>query len=122
MLKEARISAVVFLVKDLDASRDFYGNVLGLETELAESPEGRMLTAAIGNAVLVFFQGNERPGRTPIVVFQIGDEDINRLVDRLVEQGVEIVAPVQHAPDGGLTADFADPDGHVLSLYKSAEV
>lgn len=120
MLKEARIGAVVFLVKDLEASRDFYGNILGLETELAESPEGRMLTAAIGNAVLVFFQGNEQPGRTPIVVFQIGDEDINRLVDRLVEQGVEIIAPVQHAPDGGLTADFMDPDGHILSLYKSA--
>lgn len=121
MLKEARIGAVVFMVKDLEASRDFYGNVLGLRTELAESPEGRMLTAAIGNVVLVFFQGNERPGRTPIVVFQIGDEDINRLVDRLVEQGVEIVAPVQHAPDGGLTADFMDPDGHVLSLYRSAD-
>lgn len=123
MLGKTRIGAVVFFVKNLDATRRFYRDVLGFETvdaESAEENEGSYLIAHVGDAVLVFFQGDEKPGRTPIVVFQLVDEDIHALVDRLAEQGVEIVAPVQPAPSGGLTADFADPDGHVLSLYLPA--
>lgn len=122
MLGKSRIGAVVFFVRNLESTRRFYGEILGLETDLAtgdgEGQEGEYLLAHIGDTVLVFFPGEETPGRTPIVVFSTGDEDIHSMVDRLTAQGVEIIAPVQHAPSGGLTADFADPDGHVLSLYQ----
>ena len=121
MLGKSHINAVVFFVRDLERTRRFYGDILGLETSLVDGHDGAYLVARIAQAVLVFFPGEEKPGRTPIVVFSADHEDIHSLVDRLVEQGVEIVAPVQDAPSGGLTADFADPDGHVLSLYSARE-
>ncbi|MCO1334295.1 hypothetical protein MO867_08050 [Microbulbifer sp. OS29] len=67
---------------------------------------------------MIFFKGEEKPGRTPIIVFSTGDSDIHRMVEHLAARNVEIIAPVQHAPDGGLTAEFVDPDGHILSLYQ----
>ena len=42
---------------------------------------------------------------------------------RIEEQpgkGVTIVTPVSHAP-GGWSAEFKDPEGHVLSIYQSAD-
>ncbi|HEX7048095.1 MAG TPA: VOC family protein [Gammaproteobacteria bacterium] len=117
MLGKSHIGAVVFFVRDLEKTRHFYGDILGFETTLAEGHDGGYLIAQAGDVTLVFFKGNEKPGRSPIVVFTADHDDIHSLVDRLTEKGVEIVAPVQEAPSGGLTADFADPDGHVLSLY-----
>lgn len=120
MLKDTRIGAVVFLVADLERTRHFYGEVLGLECEWMEGHGARFLTAQLKGSVLVFFQGEERPARTPIVVFAVEPSaDIEAMVEQLATQGVEIIAPVQEAPDGGLTADFADPDGYVLSLHQS---
>ncbi len=121
MLGKSHISAVVFFVRDLEKARRFYGDILGFETTLAEGHDGGYLIAQAGDATLVFFRGEEKPGRTPIVVFSADHDDIHSLVDRLAEQGVEIVAPVQEAPGGGLTADFADPDGHVLSLFAAVK-
>ncbi|MEX2963741.1 VOC family protein [Microbulbifer sp. TYP-18] len=122
MLQNSHIGAVVFFVSDLDSTRQFYEGTLGLETSWIAAAEGEEdgshLLAHIGDAVLVFFKGEEKPARTPIIVFSTGDNDIHRMVEQLVACNVEIIAPVQHAPDGGLTADFADPDGHILSLYQ----
>ena len=120
MLASSAISALVYFVKDLDRTEAFYRDVLGIATEKTESHEGPFLMAQSGEVTLVFFQGDEAPGRSPVAVFGLegGIEDI---VDALVAQNVEIVIPVSEAPDGGLTSDFLDPDGHVLSLYQSAE-
>jgi predicted enzyme related to lactoylglutathione lyase len=119
MLTKTRIGAVVYIVRDLNKTRHFYGEVLDLPIETVKGHDGDFLAAQAGEISLVFFQGNDKPGRTPIVVFTLEEEDIHALVDRLAERGVEIIAPVQDAPDGGLTADFLDPDGHVLSVYKT---
>jgi len=43
------------------------------------------------------------------------------VVEALAAQGVEIVVPVSPTPDGGLSADFLDPDGHVLSYYQAGD-
>ena len=47
----------------------------------------------------------------------LGGDDV---VEGLTKQGVDIVTPVSEAPDGGLTADFSDPDGYILSLHQPA--
>ncbi|MDP5208398.1 VOC family protein [Microbulbifer sp. 2205BS26-8] len=122
MLQNSRIEAVVFFVKNLHNTRQFYEHTLGLKTTWAagaeEGDSGGHLMAHIGDSVLIFFEGDEKPARTPILVFSVGDNEIHRMVEHLTAHHVEILAPVQHAPDGGLTADFADPDGHVLSIYQ----
>ena len=117
MLKSYPVSAVVFFVKDLDRTHAFYNGVLGLQTEQITGHDGALLTAKSGDITLVFIPMEEPPGRSPVVVFGV-DGGIEDVVARLVEQNVEIVTPVSEAPGGGLTADFLDPDGHVLSLYQ----
>lgn len=119
MLTSSSISTLVYFVKDLDRTSTFYQNVLGISTDRLEGHEGAFLTAQSGPVTLVFIQADEEPGRSPVAVFGL-DGGIEDLVEALVKQNVEIVVPISEAPDGGLTADFLDPDGHVLSLYQPA--
>ncbi len=114
-----QVSAIVFYVRDLTRTTAFYGDVLGLALEQQESHEGMLATAALGATTLVFIEHEESPGRSPVVVFGLPG-GIDDVVEGLVHQGVELVTPVTEAPDGGLTADFWDPDRHVLSVYQPA--
>ena len=106
-------------MQDLDRTAAFYDQVLGLKTAREEGHDGDYLMAQNGDLFLVFIQGEEAPGRSPVVVFGL-EGGIDDIVESLTSQNVEIVVPVSEAPDGGLTSDFLDPDGHVLSLYQSA--
>lgn len=116
------ISALVFYVRDLDRTGPFYRDVLGLDLMRMDGDDDHpaLLMGEAGALSLVFIENPEEPpGRSPVVVFSL-DGGIEDAVDALVRQNVEIVTPVSHAPDGGLTADFADPDGHVLSYHQNA--
>ncbi len=42
------------------------------------------------------------------------------MVSELAAKGVTIVTPVSHAP-GGWSAEIKDAEGHVLSMYQSAD-
>ena len=122
--KPLRVGAIVFYVKDLQRSEQFYRDVMGLETTVRrdrydeDHPDEAMMMAKAGDVSLIFFQRDERIGRTPIVVFTLGDGGIDDLVEKLASKGVQIVLPVSEAP-GGWTSDFLDPDGHMLSFYQS---
>ena len=121
MLTQSEVSAIVFFVTDLERTEAFYSTVLGLETTVMNGHDGAFMTASTGALTLVFLPSNDAtPGRSPVVVFGL-DGGIEDMVESLANQKVEIVVPVSEAPDGGLTADFLDPDGHTLSLYQSAE-
>ncbi len=120
MLTSYPVTNLVFFVKDLEQTRHFYSSVLGMEMQETAGHEGEFLTAESGSLILVFIPAEEAPGQSPVVVFGL-DGGIEDLVEALVKQNVEIVVPVSEAPDGGLTADFLDPDGHVLSLYQPAD-
>lgn len=124
MLRSPRIDNVVFFVADLERTERFYADVLGV-TIVRQTDEGEggasMLIAHLENSLdLVFFEGEVRPGNSPILVFTLAEGGIDGVVDGLVAAGVSIVTPVSHAP-GGWSADFADPDGYTLSLYQTAE-
>lgn len=125
MLRQAKIGAIVFYVKDLARSERFYRDVLGLPARVmpgdggdGEGGQPWMMAQLESGLALVFFQRDEPVGRTPIVVFEL-DEGIDDVVEDLAAAGVPIVTPVSHAP-GGWTADFLDPDGHFLSFYQPA--
>ena len=117
MLSQSSVSSIVFFVKDIARTQSFYEGVLGIKTQKIEGHDGAFLMAESGALFLVFLPGDVSPGQSPVVVFGV-DSGIENLVDSLMKQDVEIVVPVSEAPDGGLTADFLDPDGHVLSLYQ----
>ena len=116
------ISALVFFVRDLARTEPFYRDVLGLDLMRMDGDDDHpaLLTGDLGTLSLVFIENPEEPpGRSPVVVFAL-EGGIEDAVDALVRQNVEILTPVSEAPDGGLTADFTDPDGHVLSYHQPA--
>ena len=116
MLKKPNVGAIVFYVKDLERTKAFYEGVLGLKTRSDPGHDGPFLIAEAGATLLIFFKGEHRPGKTPIVVFTL-EGGIDDLVEELAVKGVEIVLPVSEAP-GGFSADFLDPDAYVLSFFQ----
>ncbi len=117
MLKDPVVGAVVFFVRDLARSVGWYRDALGLEVRTIPGHDGPFALATAGGVELVFIPRDEPAGRTPIVVFRLAS-GIDGVVESLVKKGVEIVLPVSETPDGGLSSDFLDPDGHVLSVYQ----
>ena len=118
MLSQSRLETVVLFVSSLPRSIEFYRNTLGLEVAPVEDGhEGPFTTAQAGAVTLVFIERPARAGESPVLVFSL-EGGIDRCAEHLARQGVEIVVPVSEAPDGGLTLDFLDPDGIVLSLYQ----
>lgn len=122
MLRKTRVTNVFYYVTDLDQTEAFYREVLGLEVSRLEGgDEGDFLIAKTdGGLDLLFFVGETKPGNSPIVVFELVEGGIEEVVDHLVSHGSTIVTPISPAP-GGVSADFTDPAGYVLSLYESRE-
>lgn len=124
MFGKSKLGNICYYVSDIDRTETFYRDVLGLEVERMEGDGetgGDWLIAHTVNGVdLIFFALESRPGNSPIVVFEIADGGIDDVVAGLAAKGATIVTPVSHAP-GGWSAEFADPDGHTLSMYQTAE-
>lgn len=114
---------IVFNVKDVNRTEQFYKNIIGIDVmRNIDEAHGDWLLAVLDNGVeLMFFQGEETIGRSPIVVFELDEGYIDDLVNELSKEGVEIVTPVSEAP-GGWSADFLDPDGHPMSFYQDGKL
>lgn len=117
MLNPTRVGAIVFFVSVLERAVDFYRDTLGLPLQAIEGHDGPFAVAELEGLSLVFIPRPARPGESPVVVFGL-ERGIDDIAEGLAAAGVEIVVPVSEAPDGGLTLDFLDPDGNVLSLHQ----
>ena len=115
--------AFILSVRDVQATERFYTEHLGIQFARNTEEDGSMwLLAKIGVATeMLVFPGDPRPGNTPGIVFGLADGGIDLVVASLAASGVEIVTPVSEAP-GGWSADFKDPDGHVVSFFQAAEL
>jgi predicted enzyme related to lactoylglutathione lyase len=123
MLSKSPIGNICYYVTDIDRTEAFWRDVIGLEVQRMEDDGGGnpWLLASINNNVdLIFFKAECRPGNSPIIVFDLQEGGIDDVVAGLSEKGTTIVTPVSHAP-GGWSCEFADPDGHVISMYQSEE-
>lgn len=105
--------AIIFFVKDLERTRTFYRDAIGLELELQEG----FMSYKLGTSEFVFFQGEPKPGNSPQIVFGLEQGGIDTLAEQLVRQGVQMVTPVSEAP-GGWSVEFIDPDAHKLAFYQ----
>jgi predicted enzyme related to lactoylglutathione lyase len=112
--------AFILSVRDVRVTERFYTEHLGIRfTRNTEEDGTTWLLAKIGNEVeMLVFPGDPQPGNTPGIVFGLGEGGIDTVVASLAAAGVEIVTPVSEAP-GGWSADFKDPDGHIISFYQS---
>ncbi|MGY6710704.1 MAG: VOC family protein [Rhizobiaceae bacterium] len=121
MLSKSRIGNICYYVTDIERTERFYRDVIGLEVQRMDDDGsgGPWLLAPIENNVeLIFFKAECRPGNSPIIVFDLEEGGIDDVVVGLAEKGTTIVTPVSHAP-GGWSCEFADPDGHVISMYQT---
>ena len=106
--------AVVFMVMDLERTRLFYGDALGLE--LAQK-EDYLLGTLPGGTELVFFVGEAVRGTSPQIVFGLDEGGIDTAAEALAGRGVQLLTPVTEAP-GGWSVEFKDPDGHPLAFFQ----
>jgi len=109
--------AIIFQVADLERTRKFYRDALGLTLETKEG----FLLGKLAGSELVFFQGEATTGTSPQIVFGLEHGGIDTLAERLVKQGVQVVAPVTEAPDGW-AFEFLDPDDHKLAFFQLAKL
>jgi predicted enzyme related to lactoylglutathione lyase len=109
--------------RDLDASRDFYEQYLGLVRSPAAPPHAVVFqTTPIAFALRerlpgVDLAGVDQPGIGAAIWFHA--TDVQGIHDALVAAGYTIVSPPIDGPFGR-TFTFADPDGYQVTLHDRA--
>lgn len=115
------ISELVLEVADLEAARSFYRDALGFEETLyGEGAEGRYWyligeTARLGLWTEQVGLAGGRGGAHVHFAFGVGEPEIERLLGRLRERGVEVEGPIQLGP--GRAIYVTDPDGNVVEFW-----
>lgn len=110
--------AVIFMVRDLEQTRRFYSEALGLELALNE---GFLLGTLASGTELLFFEGDAVRGTSPQIVFGLDAGGIDTVIESLATLGVQMLTPVTEAP-GGWSVEFKDPDGHPLAFFQEASL
>jgi|SRR5450755_3612742 catechol 2,3-dioxygenase-like lactoylglutathione lyase family enzyme len=125
MLTNHRISAVL-ISGDLDKSRDFYENKLGLSLSPETIKNHLLYEVANGMTLLIYGRGGGNKADHTQVRFWSTDVDSD--VKALVDKGVvfddydtpnfKTVNHVATSPGIGRSAWFKDPDGNTLALFQ----
>ncbi|HXW11856.1 MAG TPA: VOC family protein [Nitrososphaeraceae archaeon] len=113
-----------FSVKDLEETKKFYGQTLGLE--IAETDEGLMLQIKGGNDVFIYPKPDHTPATFTVLNFVV--DEVDKAVDELTKMGVRF----QLYDKGELKTDdrgvfqgkpkiawFKDPAGNFLSILEN---
>jgi catechol 2,3-dioxygenase-like lactoylglutathione lyase family enzyme len=115
------ISELVLEVSDLDASRRFYGELLGFEeTRVGERRDDRRWYLIGDSARLGLWTpqtglAGGRGGSHVHYAFSVDDVEIDRLLARLTAAGIEVEGPVDLGP--GRALYVTDPDGNVVEFW-----
>jgi catechol 2,3-dioxygenase-like lactoylglutathione lyase family enzyme len=127
MLADSNAIATI-AVKDLDAARTFYGDVLGLK-ERAPSDNPEVLTYGSGSStILVYRSQYAGTNKATVVTWAVG-EDLESIVQTIKAKGVAFEhydlpqlsrqGDIHVAGDGLKVAWFKDPDGNILSILST---
>jgi catechol 2,3-dioxygenase-like lactoylglutathione lyase family enzyme len=121
------LGAITLFVEDLDRSRSFYRDVLGL-TVVFEDDSSAVVD--LGNTLVNLLDVSQAPGLiAPAAVagpdagsrFQltIWVDDVDAVCTDLTERGVDLLNGPMDRPWGQRTACFTDPAGHVWEVAQS---
>jgi catechol 2,3-dioxygenase-like lactoylglutathione lyase family enzyme len=114
-----------FAVDDLEKAREFYGEVLGLNTSMLDEEHGLMLLHLAGDRdTLVYHQPDSTPASYTILNFSV--DDIEEAVEGLAVRGVGFERYDGFEQDdkgiargpGPFIVWFKDPAGNVLSVLQ----
>jgi catechol 2,3-dioxygenase-like lactoylglutathione lyase family enzyme len=115
------ISELVLEVSDLEAARRFYRDVLGFEETLyGEGAEGRYWylvgeTARLGLWTEQVGLAGGRGGAHVHYAFNVPDEEIDAIKERIEGRDAEVEGPIQLGP--GRAIYVTDPDGNVVEFW-----
>jgi catechol 2,3-dioxygenase-like lactoylglutathione lyase family enzyme len=124
MLADSRIVYLFIYVSDLEVSRGFYEDVLGLRVIEPEERDDDAVLFDCGSVILGLNRASdfgvdlpvERDNSTDVVWLV---DDMEAMQKSLEARGVEFIAPVWYEVGG--IVDFYDPDLHWLTLYQPSE-
>src|SRR3954453_9336691 len=118
-----------FAVPDIAVARRFYGETLGVETEILDEENGLMaLHHPGGRDTLIYVKPDHQPASYTILNFRV--DDIDSVVDGLTERGVKFeryedfpqdekgIMRGRAANRGPDVAWFTDPAGNILSVLQ----
>jgi predicted enzyme related to lactoylglutathione lyase len=117
-----------FAVRDLDAARKFYTQILGVDVSDVPGMNGLMqLNLSGGVKVMVYPKPDHAPATFTVLNFPV--ENVERAVDALVERGVRFEiykdGPVKTDTKGIASGDggpriawFRDSSGNILSVLE----
>jgi predicted enzyme related to lactoylglutathione lyase len=112
-----------FAVDDLDSAKEFYGETLGVRTEILDETNGLLvLKHPGGRDTLIYLKPDFVPATYTVLGFQV--DDVDAAVDGLAERGVEVERYEGFDQDekgisrgnGPDIAWFKDPAGNILSV------
>lgn len=113
----------VVRVRDMDAMRAFYGDVLGFQFIRELSPnwvEFRIGPNILALATGFRFADNEAPAAGAASVqlaFRVPYETVDACAAELSAAGVPLLSPPTDEPWRHRTLFFRDPDGNILEIY-----
>ena len=114
-----------FAVDDMQKAREFYGETLGLKTEVLDEEHGLLSLHLSGERdVIVYEKSDLAPANYTILNLQV--DDIDKAVDDLTARGVSFERydgfdqddkAIARGP-GPQIAWFKDPAGNILSVLQ----
>lgn len=113
---------VALVVSDMEASLQFYTQLLGLK--LGKRYADDWVTIEAGRGLTIGLHPASRhyppPGTQGSLMIGLEvDESIESAVERLTARGVHFTGAIVRDPRAGAFANFTDPDGNALYLWES---
>jgi catechol 2,3-dioxygenase-like lactoylglutathione lyase family enzyme len=118
-VKPIRVSGLGIHVADLERSKKFYTEVLGLKVGARVPAQGEAVEYLLGmtgdiraDTLIVIRKGELKPGSTEFGSITIVVPDARKMAERVAAAGY----PPAHIVDG--TNFVKDPDGYTIELYQ----
>jgi catechol 2,3-dioxygenase-like lactoylglutathione lyase family enzyme len=119
-VKPLRVSGLGIRVSDLERSKAFYTEVLGLKVGARVPAEGEPYEYLLGmtgnirqDTIIVIRKGDVKPGATEFGTITIVVPNGRKMAERVVAAGYPTARPIV---DG--TNFVRDPDGYMIELYQ----
>jgi catechol 2,3-dioxygenase-like lactoylglutathione lyase family enzyme len=117
------IDYTVIFVRDMEAMRRFYEDVLGLALRRELSPS--WIEYQLGDNTLALARPSltAADAPTPIgsaslqLAFKVASPEVDRCAEELVRHRIDPVGPPTDQPFGHRTLFFRDPDGNLLEIF-----
>ena len=118
------VEVVTLFVKELAASRAFYGSVFGAEIVYQDEHSAVLRFGALMINLLDLIEAPMLVAPMPVdqsvsgarFMYTIKVEDVDTVHQALLERGVKVLNGPVDRPWGRRTAAFADPDGFVWEI------